>query len=289
MTIQQAERTDLSVEERNSRTIRRVFDEFVNRGDFSVVDEIYSEEMVDHEPLPGAPEGLEGVRYTIAGLREGFPDLKVTIEAMSAHGNHVVIHNTWRGTHLGDFLGMAPTGRALEFQGIVVWRLLDNGLIAERWGVGVESNMLGELGMRRLAPAARGAARTASRRGARSVSSVLPVRAGRAARFAELRAELAGPRLRGYEASRRRAGVLEESFDLRVVDGREVVVHRIEARDALAAARKLVSSSEPFDVWLRESAAEVFELDPAEALVGAAQVSDGWAWSSVNSQFTQAG
>ncbi len=58
---------------------------------------------------------------------------------MSAHGDHVVIHNTWRGTHLGDFLGAPPTGQAIEFTGVVVWRLLADGLIAERWGIGVES------------------------------------------------------------------------------------------------------------------------------------------------------
>lgn len=59
--------------ERNKAIIRRVFDEFVNQGDFSVVDELYGDDMVDHQPLPGAPEGLEGVRYTIAGLREASP------------------------------------------------------------------------------------------------------------------------------------------------------------------------------------------------------------------------
>ncbi|MGW4995940.1 ester cyclase, partial [Streptomyces mirabilis] len=164
MSIQETERTARSVEERNKKTIRRVFDAFVNQGDFSVVDEIYSPHMIDHQPLPGAPEGLEGVRYTIAGLREGFPDLHVTIEDMSAHGDHVVIHNTWRGTHLGDFLGAPPTGQAIEFTGVVVWRLLADGLIAERWGIGVESNMLAVLGLRRLAPAARNGARATARR-----------------------------------------------------------------------------------------------------------------------------
>ncbi|MFE7135950.1 ester cyclase [Streptomyces sp. NPDC057638] len=137
-----------TLEQRNKRIIRRVFDEFVNGGDFSVVEEIYRTDMVDHQPLPGAPEGLAGVRYTVAGLRAGFPDLHVTIEDMSAHGDHVAIHNTWRGTHLGDFLGLAPTGRAIESRGVVVWRLAD-GLIAERWGIGVRSGLLARLGGRR--------------------------------------------------------------------------------------------------------------------------------------------
>lgn len=137
--------------ERNKAVIRRVFDEFVNNGDFSIVDEIYSPDMVDHQPLPGAPQGREGVKYTIGGLRTGFPDLHVTIEAMSAHADHVAIHNTWRGTHLGEFIGMPATGKTIEFRGVVVWRF-ENGLIAERWGIGIESSAMSALGFGRLAP-----------------------------------------------------------------------------------------------------------------------------------------
>jgi predicted ester cyclase len=278
-----------SVEERNKRTIRLVFDSFVNRGDFSVVDEIYSPDMVDHQPLPGAPEGLEGVRYTIAGLREGFPDLHVTIEDISAHDDHVVIHNTWRGTHLGEFLGIAPTGRFIEFHGVVVWRLLDDGLIAERWGIGVESNMLGELGMRRLAPNARGSARAAARRTVRPAQTLLPLAAHQRARFQELRAELAADRLRAYETSRRRAGIAHESFDLQRLGGQDVVVHRIEARDPAAAARLLLASDDPFDQWLRETAGQVFGQDPYAALADQGAPGPGHTWSSVTSELVGAG
>jgi steroid delta-isomerase-like uncharacterized protein len=132
--------------ERNRATIRRVFDDFINPGNFSVVDEIYRTDVIDHEPIPGAPRGREGVKYTIGKLRSAFPDLRVVIEDMSADGDHVVIHNTWHGTHRGEFLGLAPTGTVIRSKGIVIWRLQD-GLIAERWAHAVGSNMLAALGM----------------------------------------------------------------------------------------------------------------------------------------------
>jgi steroid delta-isomerase-like uncharacterized protein len=289
VSIQETVRTDVSVEERNKKTIRQVFDSFVNQGDFSVVDKIYSPDMIDHQSLPGAPEGLEGVRYTIAGLREGFPDLHVTIEDMSAHSDHVVIHNTWRGTHTGDFLGAPATGRFIEFRGVVVWRLLDNGLIAERWGIGVESNMLSVLGMRRLAPASRGAARAAARRSIKPASALLPVLAGRTARWRELQAELAGPRLRAYEASRRRAGILQESFAVQELAGQDVVLHQVEARDPVAAARRLRDSADPFDVWLREETREVFGADPWTAFAEGRAAEQGHGWSSVASELVTGG
>lgn len=281
---QQTVPTGESVEERNKKTIRSVFDVFVNKGDFSIVDEIYSPEMIDHQPLPGATEDLDGVRYTIAGLRAGFPDLHVTIEDMSAHANYVVIHNTWRGTHLGDFMGMAPTGQYIEFKGVVVWRLLDNGLIAERWGIGVESNMLEVLGMRRLAPAARGGARSEARRGAKPGSVLVPLLPGKADRWAEVQAELTGARRLDYEASRRRVGIVQESFAVQRIGEQDVVVLQVESRDPALSGRKLRDSKDAFDAWLRAVAVEVFGGDPWAALAENGAAAQGHHWSNVSSE-----
>ncbi|WP_244184569.1 ester cyclase [Streptomyces cellostaticus] len=258
-----------------------MFEEFVNQGVFSVVDEIYREDMVDHQPLPGAPEGRPGVKYTIAGLRAGFPDLHVTIEDMSAHGDYVVIHNTWRGTHLGEILGMAPTGRSIESRGVVVWRLAD-GLIAERWGIDVESNMLAQLGMRRLhrggRPGRAAGLETLAGPSAVPVVNILSIAPGRTDRWRELQAELAGPRLAEYEASRRRAGIVRESFWLRQA-GAEFVVHYVEARDPAAAGRRLRDSAAPFDCWLRAAAHEVYGADPWAMLAEGPAAAAGHAWT----------
>lgn len=277
----------MSDEEHNKRTIRRVFEEFVNQGKFSVVDEIYREDMVDHQPLPGAPEGTAGVKYTIAGLREGFPDLHVTIEEMSAQADHVVVHNTWRGTHLGDFLGLPPTGEPIEFRGVVIWRLAD-GLIAERWGIGVESNMLSALGMRLLAPGRGGAsagklepgrAQQPARRGTRPVTQILSIQEGKSEAWHLLQEQLSGPRLREYEASRRRVGIVQESFSLQERDGGPLVVHRLVARDPSRAARRFAESADPFDLWLRQQAQDIHGADPwAEIAAGRTAVAGhGWA------------
>jgi predicted ester cyclase len=130
----------------NEATVRRVFDEIANKGDYGVVDEIYREDYVDHAPLPGGPPGRDGVRYSIGGLRTAMPDLTVTVEAISAHADKVAIHNTWRGTHTGEVLGIEPTGRPLTFTGVVIFRLV-HGRLAERWAIGVELDLLKELGL----------------------------------------------------------------------------------------------------------------------------------------------
>jgi steroid delta-isomerase-like uncharacterized protein len=132
--------------DQNKALVRRVFDEIASNGDFGVVDEIYAAEYVDHAPFPGSPGGRDGVRHSIGALRTAMPDLQVTVEEMSGHRDKVATHNTWHGTHTGEVLGIVPTGRALSFSGVVVFRISD-GQIAERWAIGLELDLLRELGL----------------------------------------------------------------------------------------------------------------------------------------------
>jgi predicted ester cyclase len=258
-TISPARSAWESTEERNKATIRRVFTEFVNQGDSSLVDELYRADIVDHAGLPGAPEGAEGVKYTIAGLREAFPDFHVTIEDISAHDDMVVIHNTWRGTHRGELLGMAPTGRTFLSVGIVIWRFDEEGRIAERWEHGVASNMFAALGLRMPAPR-RGGRRTVE--GARSVTRTVPLRDGKPSAWRRLTAELQGPRRREYEASRRRLGITHEVWRIDPRPDRDHVIVHFETVDPDRTRRRWTESQEPFDRWLREQILELHGEDP---------------------------
>ncbi|MFB7513096.1 ester cyclase [Streptomyces sp. NPDC056144] len=265
-----------SVQERNKATIRRVFAEFINQGDTQVADETYRSDIVDHAGLPGAPEGLEGVKYTIASLREAVPDFHVTIEDISAHEDMVVIHNTWRGTHLGELLGMAPTGRSFLSVGIVIWRFDEEGRIAERWEHGVSSNMFAALGMRLLAPR-KGRRRTEE--GTLSVTRTVPLLPGKPVAWERLTAELQGPRRREYEASRRRIGILGEV--LRVdprPEGDHVIVH-FETADPERTRKRWAESTHPFDQWLRAQVLDIHGEDPWAGPGTSYEVS-GLAWTA---------
>lgn len=248
-----------SIEERNKATIRRVFAEFVNKGDASVVDELYRPDIVDHAGLPGAPEGAEGVKYTIGSLREAFPDFNVTIEDISAHGDMVVIHNTWRGTHLGELLGIAPTGRSFLSVGIVLWRFDEEGLVAERWEHGVASNMFAALGLRMLAPR-KGGRRPAS--GTQVVVRTVPLNKDMSAAWQRLTTELQGPRLREYEDSRRRLGITHEVFRIDPRPDQDHVIVHFETADPERTRKRWAESTHPFDQWLREQVLDIHGEDP---------------------------
>jgi predicted ester cyclase len=62
-----------------------------------------------------------------------FPDAHHTVDDLIAEGDRVVLRTTARATHRGDFEGIAPTNRSVEFTALVVYRIQD-GKIVESWG-----------------------------------------------------------------------------------------------------------------------------------------------------------
>jgi predicted ester cyclase len=260
--------------ERNTATVRRVFEEVLNQRKLDVIEEIYDPDIVDHDPLPGAPPGREGVRYSIGGLIEGFPDLQVTIEAMSAHGNLVVVHNTWRGTQTGRLVGLPPTGRPVTFTGVVIWRLHENR-IAERWAMLDLEQKIGIAGRKRRRRA--GSALDRDTATVTPIVSLQPIPPDRFDDWKAFQEQMKGPRHAEFVASRKRLGVTREVQWLiiwpRVGDLRfEVGYYEIE--DVVRFGRGLATSQDPFDVWFRERVAylhgfnwaDVGELGPGAQL-----------------------
>jgi predicted ester cyclase len=117
-----------------SATARRFFDEIWSRGDFDLVDELFAPEYVGH---PSGPEGIvrgpEGVKEYIGRLREGVPDLAMTVEDQVVDGDKVATRWTARGTHAGELLRAEPTGRTATVSGITIQRFGAEDRIVEGW------------------------------------------------------------------------------------------------------------------------------------------------------------
>lgn len=130
-----------------TETATSVVDTFIQAlftaGDLSAVDRHLSPGFVDHDPpVPDAPSGAEGLRRAAAMFRAAFPDWHSDVELLVTDGSVVTEVFTARGTHRGELMGVAATGRTVELRGINVFRV-ERGLIVERWG------RLDELGLRR--------------------------------------------------------------------------------------------------------------------------------------------
>ncbi|MEO8971703.1 MAG: ester cyclase [Ktedonobacteraceae bacterium] len=119
----------------NKVLIQRLFEEAFNRGEISVVDELFSPAFRDNS-TPAQSPGIEGVKSYIVAVREGFPDIQVTIEDMIAETDKIAVRTIWRGTHLGTYEGIAPTGKRVTRTMIQLFSIV-NGKIAQEWVEGI--------------------------------------------------------------------------------------------------------------------------------------------------------
>jgi steroid delta-isomerase-like uncharacterized protein len=122
----------VSVEQKHKALVRRFHEEAWNKGNVAAVDEFMAADYVDY-PIPsGLPPGTEGLKQTITTYRTAFPDLKATVDDIFAEGDRVAYRWSTRGTHLGDWLGIPPTGYHMAATGITVFRIA-GGKVVEGW------------------------------------------------------------------------------------------------------------------------------------------------------------
>lgn len=135
--------------EAHETVLRRFAEEIVSNGDFSVLEELVHPTYVFRSPGQEV-HGLEGLRGVIGAYRAAFPDLKMTVEDLVVAGEKAVVSFTLTGTHEGDLMGVAATGKQVEVSGMVLSRL-ERGRIVEEWEVLDQLTLLQQLGVVSLA------------------------------------------------------------------------------------------------------------------------------------------
>ena len=103
----------------------------LNHKDWEAVQRLCSPAYVHHAPRVPAAD-LSTYIETAGRLFRAFPDMVAMVDQMVAEGEYVATRYTARGTHQGDFYGVAPTGRAVVLRVIGIQRVVD-GKIAEGW------------------------------------------------------------------------------------------------------------------------------------------------------------
>lgn len=126
--------------------VRRNTEEVQGRGNWAVFDALFADDFVDHTPQHGTTPDKPGVLFLYQGLRAAFPDFTPDIQWQVAADNLVTTYKIYRGTHTGDFLGIAPTGKRIEIETVDVMRVVD-GKITEHWGVANLLKLMIQLGV----------------------------------------------------------------------------------------------------------------------------------------------
>lgn len=128
----------------NEATMRRTY-ELLSAGDVDGFGRLLSDDFVEHEEVPGLSPSKEGVLELFRGYLVAFPDLRMEVLDLLASGDKTVARVKATGTQDGEFMGMPPSGKAVEVQLIDIMRFED-GLVVEHWGVMDMLAMLQQLG-----------------------------------------------------------------------------------------------------------------------------------------------
>ena len=95
-----------------------------------------------------APEPLDadGHRAFMSVLLAAFPDSKFVVDDVIAEKDKVAVRHRLQGTHQAELQGIPATGRQVEVNGIVIFRI-ENGMIAEAWLNADIMGMMQQLGV----------------------------------------------------------------------------------------------------------------------------------------------
>ena len=130
----------------NKAALGRFLDEAFNKGNLAAIDELVADNFVDHSPPPSISGDKAGLKQTVEMFRSAFPDLTVTVEDMIAEGEMLAVRVISRGTHRGQLMGVAPTGRAVAINEQHFVRFA-TGKAVEHWGVEDNLGMMQQLGV----------------------------------------------------------------------------------------------------------------------------------------------
>jgi steroid delta-isomerase-like uncharacterized protein len=128
----------------------RRFVDATNSGDAELisqtVDEVFEPDVQISTPLPVGATGALAIKEVFTTLLGAYPDLRIQVDDLIEEGDKVVARQTVTGTHRGEYMGLAPTGKPVAYNEIFIFRYVD-GRIAETWGVVDVLSQMKQLGL----------------------------------------------------------------------------------------------------------------------------------------------
>ena len=131
--------------EAHKAAMQQFFERVYNQGDIAFLNELTASEFVSHDR--GNPShDREGVKQIVGAIKAAFPDVVFTADDVIGEGDRVAARFTMRGTHTGEFMGVAPTNKPIVVTGIDIVRF-EGGKAVEHWHEWSGMELLEQLGV----------------------------------------------------------------------------------------------------------------------------------------------
>jgi steroid delta-isomerase-like uncharacterized protein len=132
--------------DQNKTLVSRFFDEMCNERKLNIADELFAANHVYHDPQSPTGPGPDGVRQVISPYQTAFPDAHWEVVETIIAGNDIVTRWKGSGTQKMELLGIAPTGKSVNVDGIWIHRIANNQIV-ESWNAWDTLGMLQQLGI----------------------------------------------------------------------------------------------------------------------------------------------
>jgi steroid delta-isomerase-like uncharacterized protein len=119
--------------ETNKALVRRWIEDGWNAGQLALIDELYTPNVVQHDPGSPVPvTSSAALKGYVGAFLTAFPDLHFTIDDLMAETDKVLWRFTSQATHTGPLMNIPPTGKRAIVTGMVLFRV-ESDKIAEVW------------------------------------------------------------------------------------------------------------------------------------------------------------
>jgi predicted ester cyclase len=140
----------MSTYQSDNKAIVKRLHEAMNTNDMEflaeTIGEIVDPEVLIRTPVSTDATGRQALMELLGRVHRAFPDLHITIEDLIAEGDEDVARNSITGTHRGEYMGLAPTGKRVMYDEIFIFHFA-GGRVMEIWGVVDIFAQLRQLGM----------------------------------------------------------------------------------------------------------------------------------------------
>jgi len=116
----------------NEALVRRYFEEAWVKRNLAVVDEFMVPNYIEHQIPDGQLTSRHSLKQLLAMYYRAFPDMKSVLHDILAQGDRVTYRWSVSATHLGDWVGIPPTGLHMTATGITIYRIAE-GKAVEGW------------------------------------------------------------------------------------------------------------------------------------------------------------
>ncbi len=125
--------------------LREVIERVWHRGDIGFIDKAYSPDFAARVPRSDF-QGVADYKAYVRETLEGLPDIYFYIKDQYVDGDHLISRFQMTGTHTGEFLGLPPTGRTVDVEGVSIHRFAGFRFL-ESWTIWDVLGMCHEIGL----------------------------------------------------------------------------------------------------------------------------------------------